>query len=390
MKKYRYKALDISRNMVKGVYNYSNVEEIIKDLNSKKLFLMDCKEISDDKLIIKRKFSLKETYLFCQQFYHLTKSGISIPESLRLMSLGFKDEFIRKKTWELFQLVSQGESLYSAMENLKKVYPSFVMAMIKIGEESGNLEQVFYRLSKHYYYSQELKNKIKKSLTYPLITLGISSVAMILLRMKAIPTFTNMVVEMGGTVPTSTKIFIFLFDKGFMLMGILIILLLLCFKIEGSYSEKIKFKIPCIAKYILRWEEIKFVKSLGILLSSGMNVIMSLQTIIESTDSSYIKGKYIIALDKIKKGGSIWKTLEGMDIFQGFTIAMISIAETSGDMEDGLNNVEKILEEEFKYKLDKVSQTIEPALIVFISIFIGMIIVAAIMPIINMTSSINI
>lgn len=390
MKRYNYKALDISKNKVKGAYDCNNVEEMVKNLNSKKLFLLDCKEIRKDKLNVKRKLSLKETYLFCQQFYHLIKSGISIPESLRLLGLGFKDEFIRKKTWELFQLVSQGESLYSAMENLKGVYPSFMMAMIKIGEESGNLEQVFYRLSKHYYYSQELKNKIKKSLTYPIITLAISAVAMILLRVKAIPTFTNMIVEMGGAVPISTNIFIFLFDKGFMLMGILIMLFLLCFKLNNSYIEKIKFKMPCISKYILMWEEIKFVKSLSILLKSGVNVIVSLQTIIEAADSIYIREKYIVALDRIKKGSSIWRTLEETEIFQSFTISMISIAETSGDMEEGLNNVERILEEEFKYKLNKGSEVIEPALIVFISIFIGMIIIATLMPIINMTSSINI
>lgn len=389
MKRYRYKALDINRNKINGMHVCNNVEEVIKELHGKRLFLLDCKEIKDGKLNIKRKFSLKETYIFCQQFYHLIKSGISIPESLRLLGSTFKDEFIRKKTCELFQLVSQGESLYSAMENLKGVYPSFMMAMIKIGEESGNLEQVFCRLSKHYYYSQELKNKIKKSMTYPLITLGISSVAMVLLRVKAIPTFTNMIIEMGGIVPISTKVFIFLFDKGCMLIGILIILFLLCFRLNNVYSGKMKFKIPCISKYVLRWEEIKFVKSLNILLTSGVNILRSLKAIIEAADNIYVKEKYMSSLDKIKNGSSICRTLEEIEIFQSFTISMISVAETSGNMEEGLNNVEKILEEEFKYKLNRVSQTIEPALIVFISIFIGMIIIAALMPIINMTSSIN-
>lgn len=387
MKKYSYKALDIDKKIIKGVYNNISVEEMVRDLNKRKLFLLECKEVREERIGLKRKLNLKETFLFCQQSYYLIKSGISVPESLRLLSARFKEQFLKKKTWQLFQLVSQGESLYSAMESLNGIYPSFMMCMIKIAEESGNLEGIFYKLARHYYYLEELKNKIKKSLTYPIITLTVSSIAIILLRIKAIPTFINMIVEMGGVVPKSTKILIFLFDKGIMFMAMVIMSVLLCFKFNKSYSQKIKFKIPFIGKYILRWEEIKFVKSLSILLSSGTNIVTALNTIIESTDNGYIKDKYTAALDKIKRGSGIYKTLECIDIFQSFTISMLSIGETSGDMEEALNNIEIILEQEFKYKLNKISEIIEPALIVFISIFIGSIIIAALIPVINMTSS---
>lgn len=389
MKCYKYKALDMNKKITKGTYRGNSLESLIITLKDKNLFILECKEINESLSKFKKKLSLKEIYIICEQFYELFKAGMSLPKVLYLSSLQSKNDFIANELIKLLEEVSKGESLYGAMKNLKGVYPLFMISMIKIGEESGTLEQVFYKLSKHYYYMDDLKNKIKKSMAYPLVTSVVSFASMILLRIKAIPAFINMLKDMGGTIPLSTKIFTCLFDKGLVFIGIILLSLLISLKSKNNHIQKLRLKIPILSKYILKWEEIKFIKSLSILINSGVDVLKALETVIECTDNIFIKENYNKVLEDLKKGNSLYKSLDSIEVFQKITISMISIGEVSGNLGKVLNNLELILSNELSHKINKISQIIEPTLIIIISIFIGFIIISAIMPIINMTSSIN-
>lgn len=389
MKYYKYKAINFKSKIINGIYKTNDIYELMLELKKDKLFLLECKEIKYNRLKLKKSFTLREVYIICNKMYQFIKSGIDLITALNLLIYETKDDFSKKVFLQNLEDISKGQSLYNSMKNQKKIYPLFMISMIEVGEQSGNLEDVFLKLSKHYYYLYRIQSKIKKSLAYPKIIVTVSFFSILILRLKAIPAFLEILKQIGGKEPISTKIFISLFDNSALVLMILILMFLSGFLLKNKYYFKLKFKIPILSKYFYKIEQLKFIKSLNILISSGVNVVTSIETILNCTENDFIKLKYKCVLDNLNKGNSLYESLDSIKMFDKLVISMISAGEVSGQLDNMIYNIEKILQNEIEDKINNICESLEPILIIIIAVFIGFILISALMPIINVISSLN-
>ncbi|WP_392486383.1 type II secretion system F family protein [Haloimpatiens sp. FM7315] len=388
MRKFYYKAINLKANKIKGRCECDSSNKLRQILREKEYYILSFREIKNYRA--KKKFTLKENAMFCKKLYDLLSSGISLINALNIMGSQSEDDFSKAVFLQLVEDVSKGKSLNGSIKNSNNIFPNFTVFLTKIGEDSGNLEKIFNMLYKHYYSRYMLKNKIEKALIYPSITVLLFFITVIFMRIKVLPVFLSMIKELGGDIPISTKIFLWSIDNIWIVIVFFLIVIFTSIIKNKSFLQSIKFKMPYIKKYLIMWEQIKFIESLNVLITSGVSIIDAITLILESTSNIYIKDKYKMVLEEINKGENLFKALEATELFSKQVVSMFYIAETSGKMDSCTENLVKILNDDFTLKLDKLVKMIEPFTILIISIFIGFMLLGVLMPIMNITSSLSV
>lgn len=347
------------------------------------------KKILSEIQIYKRKMCAKDISILCKQFSVLLGAGINLSEVLNILSKQSKNRRVRRCLQEVFQEVQRGEELGTAMNRQHKVFPSFMLQMIKVGECSGKLEHIFRTLSEYYTNENKIKRKIVDALRYPIIVLILTFIIFLVLMTKVVPTFTETLISLGGKLPAITKFFLALSEaiKNNVLCIILcpvIAVIIFCFYTKTSggklFVSKLRLSTPIVKGLYRKILTVRFSKYLAMLLGSGFNVINSLQTLGDIMGNVIVERKIRTSIDCIKVGESLTFSVNKVEIFDPLLISMMAIGEESGKLEEMLGKSAEIYEEEVFELIDKGTKLIEPTMIIFISLLVGTVILSIVIP----------
>ena len=353
------------------------IGEIMKNMNFKGI------------QIYKRKISAKDISILCKQFSVLLGAGINLSEVLNILSEQSKSKRLRKYLYNIYKEVQRGEELGTAMNRMDKVFPSFMLQMIKVGECSGKLEHIFRSLSEYYYNENKIKRKVIDALRYPIVLFIITFIIFLFLMTKIVPTFTETLTSLGAELPTITKVLLAVSEViknnviFFILCPIITTITLCCYSKTSRgkiFTSKVKLNIPIIKGLHKKILTVKFSKYLAMLLSSGFNVINSLQTLSDIMGNAIVERKIRDSIDYIKVGESLTYSINKIEIFDPLLISMMAIGEESGKLEEMLTKSAEIYEEEVYEAIEKGTKLIEPTMIVGISFFVGSIILSIVIP----------
>ena len=340
-------------------------------------------------LVFKRKTSSRDISILCKQFSVLLAAGINLSEVLNILSMQGKNKMLRYYLYIVHQDVQKGEELGEAMKKLGSVFPDFMLQMIKIGEQSGKLEYIFKSLSEYYYNENNIKRKLKDALRYPVVVFIITIIIFFFLMTKIVPMFANTLVSLGGKLPLITKVLLAFSSMltenivGILICSISILLLLHLFsrtKKGKLLICKLKLSTPLVQNLYKKILTVKFSKYLNILLSSGFNMISSLQILSGIMGSMVVERKIKSSIDYIKIGETLTHSINKIGIFDSLLISMVSVGEESGKLEEMLCKVAEIYEEDVYEIIDKGTKLIEPTMIITLAVLIGTIILSVMIP----------
>ncbi len=393
-----YKIIDIEGNNIKGKCLCTSKEDLTKTFRDKGYFLVFYKELNNKPWSLNKiKPSLKDLSIFCRQFASLLMVGINISEVINIIMQETINKYLKKSLIDMEHMVRQGVQLSHCMSSYKDIFPKFMINMVRIGEESGNLENVFDRLSEYYSREEQLKNKIMKALAYPSLILIVSIIVMQFLFFYIIPIFVTTLQELGGNIPKITEIALvfsnFLRNNftSIIIVSFLFIITANYFrKIEGttSFFQKQIMKNTFTKKIVQKVIAVKFSTTLGILLNSGIPIIKALDITRSVLDNGFIKDELEKCINNIKKGSTLSKSLSELNIFPKMLCSMTRIGEESGTLNEMLIKASNILEEELYNTIEKITSLIEPILIIFLSIFVGAILITLVGPMFNIMDTI--
>jgi type IV pilus assembly protein PilC len=289
--------------------------------------------------------------------------------------------------------MQMGNSIEQSFLNTKS-FSSFFINMVKAGEVSGNLDKIFNNLSDYYDKENKLKSKIINMLIYPIILTITSVVITLFIIIFIIPNFQKIFDSNGVQAPTYTKIIInistFIRDNLFYLLIILAIISIFIYhKIKNDkHLRETLFNISHIGELIKVIVSLKFSRSLYILLSSGVQIIEALEISSDILESEYIKERMEISIEYVNRGNSIGNSLELSNIFPALFISMIKIGEESGRLESILNVINKYYENELDLKIEKFMSYVQPTIIIFLGLIIGVIVISMVMPMFDIINAI--
>ncbi len=294
--------------------------------------------------------------------------------------------------------MKEGYSLTEGLNKFKDDFSPFVISMIGLGEKSGSLTLVLNQIADTLEKEIEIKAKIRAAMAYPVILSILMLGVIMLLVLKVLPIFSEILDSLGGEMPFFTELMIKVSEG--ISNNIFIILAVVALAIaafyayrnteKGSYTlDKLKFTMPIQKGIVSAVMGTKFSRNLSLLLKSGFSFSIAMEMLKPIMNNQYMTTLLDEAIVRLKDGDSIADVIEDFNIFPGVMIKLFSVAQQTGHMDKMLDKVAEEMEKEADLKLDNVATVIEPFLIIVLSVLVGIILVSVILPIINILNSIG-
>lgn len=387
------------------IYDEENNRKVLKlDIDSEyevysyadknRFKVVDIKEIKS--LFKGGKLKNKDLKVFSKEMSILLKSGCEISKILRILINESKDK-VRIVLKKILGDIERGNSIKESFENTK-AFSNFYISMIAAGEISGNLDDVMDKLAIYYDKENKLNNKIISILIYPTILIITMIISFIFILLFLIPNFEDIYADNNMKTPGLTKILIFishLLRDDFLLI-IIVNLILVCGliylkKSNDKFNEmlnKLLFKLPIVKTYMKLIISNKFIKALSILISSGIQIVDSIETSAKVMSNQYIYFKICKANELIKKGNSIGDSLKTVEELPSLLLSMITIGEESGKLDTVLNTVTEYYENELDSKLEIGTKYFENFITLVIGVAVGIIVISMMVPMFDAVSAI--
>jgi len=320
-----------------------------------------------------------DVMLFCRQIYSLLKAGVPIMRALAGLQESAANLAMKKVLQDLRESLDSGRELSAAMARHPKVFSAFAVNMVRVGEMTGMLEEIFLRLFYHMEFERFMRDQVKSALRYPSFVIVAMSIAMVIINIWVIPAFAKVFAGFGAELPLMTRILIGFSD--FMVANWIYLLLGLAGAIFGFRSwvatragrydwDRIKLRIPIAGKIVIKATLARFARSFALAAKSGVPVIQALSNVAQTVDNAYIADKIERMRDGVERGESVLRSAIATGIFTPVVIQMIAVGEESGSLDDMLQEVAEMYQREVEYELKTLSQQIEPILIVFLGIMV--------------------
>jgi len=344
-----------------------------------------------------KKLNLDELSLFSYQLSIILKSGVSYLEGLELFQEESENKLMKELGSRLYSYVKSGKKLYESFEELG-VFPEYFVQMTKISEKSGTLDVEMEKLSKFYDNSEKIRYKIRKALVYPIILFILMASVIVLLVVKVFPIFQEVLTSLGGNLPTSTatvfRLSRFLQNFGTILLIILGAAIIFAFvfsktQFGGNFYDKYKINSSLLGKIYRKLSALRFAQGLSMMVKSGLSFEDSILMSAPLTENSYVEEKIEEAHSAITKGESVVNALKNANVFPNLFIQMMKMGVKSGQLEDMLAKLCDVYEVELNRTTDKFTSSIEPTLVIILSVVVGVILLTVMLPMIQIMSSIG-
>jgi len=333
----------------------------------------------------------EEKMLFAEHLSLMIKGGAPIAQALETLKNEARSRTFKKTLEEILKRILEGESLSQAMGRHPKIFDKFYQDIVKIGEESGNLEENLKYLSLKLKKDREQEKRVKGALIYPTIIILMALIIAFTVTFFILPKITNLFQLLAIELPLATKILISFasFSQkywGGILFGIIFIVLIFkaLSRLESIkfHLDKLSLGLPLFGQIFKNLNLAFFSRTLNTLLKSGVPLMEALEISAETMPNGFYKQKLILAKAGVERGEKISQSLKSFPkIFPPVFSEMILVGEQSGTLEESLLYLAEFHEEEVDSTLKNLSIIIEPLLLILVGIFVAFVAIAIITPI---------
>ena len=395
---YQYRAITDDGSKVQGTIDAPDEYVAMQRIKANYPVVVSIKESRGSTSLLsmelgKPKVNQKELAVMCSQFSIILNSGVPIDTCIALIGRQVKDKKL-KKMLELSAVdVAKGNGIATSFEKHCSGLPATFVETVRAGEESGTIEKSFESLRKYYEKSYKTKQKVKQALSYPIFVFCVAIVVLIIVMATVIPSIAETFLDLGGDMPYITKFLIgtseFFREN---IISIVAVILIIAFAINMFLRtergkiiwSKIKMKLPVIGNITILSISSQFANTMSALLTAGLSVSRALEVTGKVIDN-YIISKSVSAMTtQIEEGRRLGECLSEAKLFPNTLVDMCAIGEETGELETTLETIGTYYDNEADVATTKAVQKIEPAILVFMAIFAGFIVMAIYMPMFTM------
>ncbi len=318
------------------------------------------------------------------------KAGISLVDAMRILEKQSVKPTKKRIYSNIIYELSKGENLSKALESQNNIFPIFLINMIKTSELTGDLIGILDDMQKYYDTKDKNKKQVINSMTYPAVLFGFSIIVLIFILTYVLPSFVTLFDTSDATLPTFTKIvlglstFLTMHKWGIIItLSIIIIGLILLYK----YAQKARkimqvfaMKLPIIGKIIIYSEVTMFTKTFASLLNHNVFITDSISVLETVSKNEVFKDVVKDSLEHLSKGESISSAFEDSWVFPSVAYEMLVTGENTGKLGMMMKYVSEYYEDLNSNLLKRLNSFIEPLLILFIAVIVGVVVISVIVP----------
>lgn len=333
---------------------------------------------------------LVDLMLFSRQMYTLLKAGVPILRALAGLEESTQNVSLKHVMQDLRASLDSGRELSAAMRRHPEVFGPFYISLVRVGEMTGLLEDVFLRLAEHLQFEKEMRDRVKAALRYPIIVVITMAAALVIVNIFVIPAFAKLFASFHAELPLMTRILLGFSD--FMVSYWLVILIAmfgayLVFRSwvatsAGRYTwDRLKMRVPIAGKIVLKATLARFARSFALSMKSGIPVVQGLTVVAEVVENAYVSQRIEQMRDGVERGESVLRSAALTGVFTPVVLQMVAVGDETGEIDDLMFEVAEMYEREVDYELKTLASQIEPILIVMLGVLILILALGVFLPI---------
>jgi len=310
---------------------------------------------------------------FSRQMHSLLKAGVPILSALTGLASNTRNPTLAKTLHGVIESLEAGRDLSSSLGQFPKVFSVFYVSLVRVGETSGRLEEIFHQLAAYLERDKKTRDQIKSALRYPTFVVIAITIAIIIINVFVVPAFSNVYASLGANLPLPTRILVAVSDAMINHWQLLLIGAVLLFtgvrlylkSDDGRYRwHKLQLSLPIIGQVLYQATLARFTRLFALAQRSGVPIITSLSVVGHALDNEFVEERVLSMRDGIERGESLSNTAASAGIFDHLVLQMLRVGEESGATDELLQEVSEYYESEVDYRVDKLSAAVEPVLIV--------------------------
>jgi len=342
-----------------------------------------------------QKITGKEMTVFFRQLSTMIKAGLPLVQSFALAERGSENRALKKLLNSVRTELEHGSPLGETLRQYPEHFDRLTCSLVEAGEQGGILDTILLRISEYKEKAQALTGKVKSAMVYPTTIIIVSFIVTAILMIFVIPVFTELFSSFGADLPAPTKVAIAIsnvFVKYWYLVLSLPIALVFAIRYlyktpQGRYQlDKLLLNLPILGNVLRKAAVARFCRTFSTMLAAGVPILNALDTVAETSGNMVIERVVLASKEDISHGNPLTSALEKSGVFPYMVTQMISIGEQAGAMEDMMSKVADFYEEEVDAAVSAMTSLMEPAIMVFLGIVIGGLVIAMYMPIFQMAS----
>lgn len=382
---FAYKARSANGELLQGVLEGADSDAVANqlfatgatpvDIVQTKRAVTTSSEIGLWQRISEKKVTSMDVQLFSRQMHTLLKAGVPIMRGLAGLQESAISPAFGRVIKDIRESLDAGRELSAAMHRHPDVFSSFYLSMIRVGEMTGRLDEVFLRLFDHLEFDRDMRARVKSATRYPTFVIVAMIAAIAVVNIFVIPQFVKVFASLKSELPLMTRILIGTSEFTVNYWPVLLVAAIagvVGFKawlatVPGRYKwDKWKLRFPIAGKILLKGTMARFARSFALSSSSGVPIVQALTVVSQTVDNAYLCARVEQMRDGVERGDSILRTSVASGVFTPVVLQMIAIGEESGSLDDLMDEIAQMYEREVEYELKTLSAQIEPILITFL------------------------
>ena len=398
MPSYSYVAISSQGKRIRESVEASSLEMAKNSLRGAGYTILEIKEQNALNRDIELPFlgnpTSKDMAIFCRQFVSILRAGVPVSTVLSMLGQQTENKKLAAAIREMQADIEKGETLAGAMRKHRKIFSNMLVNMVAAGEESGNLEDSFRQMELYFEKSKRTKGAVIRAMIYPCILLIVMIVVLIVMMTKIVPMFLETFEEMGTELPAITQ-GVMAVSNWFVDWWWLFVAILVGLIVGGIFFNRtlrgrhffgmIARKAPVFGRLTVRSACATLCRTLSLLLASGLTLTESLDLAASNMSNIYFEEAVRTIRSLVSEGWPLASAMRETRLFPAMVTNLSGVGEETGDLQDMLGKVADYYDDEVEEATQRLLALMEPAIILFMAVFVVIIVLSIFLPMLSMT-----
>jgi MSHA biogenesis protein MshG len=343
--------------------------------------------------LFEKKISTDELGMLSRQIYTLAKTGVPLTNALRQLAKGTKNTRLIEALTGIVDYLESGQDIASAMQNYPKVFTPMMVSMVRVGQSSGRLAESFLQINQYLEFERGAMKNLATALRYPTFVVIAMGIAIVMINLFVVPAFAKVFSQAKIELPWATRALI-ASSNFFIHYWVYLLIFMIAATVgtiyyirtdSGKYNwSKMMLNLPIFGILIKKIFLLRFVQTFATILDAGVPLINGIELSAQSVNNEYLRRKILSMRESIERGNNLTQAAMSTGLFSPLELQILGVSEETGELSAMLLQIADFYRREVDYDLKRVSDTIEPVLIVILSVVILILAFAVYLPIWDM------
>ncbi|MDH5547861.1 MAG: type II secretion system F family protein [Gammaproteobacteria bacterium] len=346
----------------------------------------------------RNKLKIDDLIFFSRQMYTLTKSSVPILSALDGLVETSENKRLKKAIQGIRRSLDEGYDLTGAMQRQNDVFSRLYISLVRIGETSGKLDEIFSAIAYYLQKEKDTRDKVKSALMYPITVMIVVTIGLVVANLFVLPAFVELYKNFNATLPIATRILISFSEYTRMygyyvaggLLGFIVLMRAWLSTYEGRFFwHRRQYRIPVVGSLLKQSSVSRFAHAMSITYRAGVPMEQSLRIIGPVVGNLYMEQQIATMHSRVERGESVTRAATHAGIFPSIVIQMIHVGEESGTLDEMLTEVAEYYEREIDQSIKMLSAALEPLIIIFIAVIVTILALGVFLPMISLLGAIK-